>query len=418
MYSAKNNRHLLYYLPTSVDSRTAAAYCWQWESHDNKVSNVVVQVGTAVNQQTALAASVGESAKNLFGWLTAGILTSVTSRATLAGPWNRAVHTGIQCVLGTEDEKREVTGYDNGVLVRTSTGHMLCGLPHGRHNVNYSEGAQFFGDCFNGCPSHGYVTISDAHKEVAAGGFWGTFLTPSAPTFRNAWMQVSNTGRRSFLGQSDILHHYCRREIVGPDRDSERKEATIAAVQGATAADQTGLTSLPAQVFQENAKNSAQPLCGGADAVPYIGETAHVFGRVPDTVGEQLEGGICTEGRPQSGAPQVDALISAGGDGREWDGGISPSWLQEARRRVDDLCVQMERLHQGDLPASAQVELSERALQYASTFADVLKKKPVCGPGLLRPMARKLAASLDASFAGHGNAQVMAQLAAWFRLEC
>jgi hypothetical protein len=33
-------------------------------------------------------------------------------------------------------------------------------------------------------------------------------------------------------------------------------------------------------------------------------------------------------------------------------------------------------------------------------------------------MARKLAASLDASFAGLGNAQVMAQLAAWFRLEC
>ena len=466
-YTYNDGKHLLfYYLTKGVDSRTAAAYCWQWEDKDADIKSVVVQVGTAVNRPDALTGTVGEGLLNfasMFG------MTSATQRATKVGLWNKAVHTGVQCIFinsaGTsmKDQKQLVTGYKDGVTVRTSTGKMLCGLPHGSHAVKYGSGNQFFGQCFNGGPYRGYY-VTEEKNDTPGISFWGTFLTPSAPSFDDAWMCFTNTGRRTNKNNpSDVVTQYCRLQVTGEDTEAQRKQATEEAVKGATAADVTGLTTLPPVVFQDYARNNAT-LCGGAHAAHADGPGAGGLhggahanpchgGTIPNDDGDGgasprsvgaagFEGGtedpapvpVAEVGTPGAGgipggagpAPAPHAagvglglgLQGGGGDGREWDGGISPAWLQEATRRVDDLCAQLARLRTRALPPSAQGELGARALQYASTFADVLKKKPVCGPGLLRPLARNLAAALDASFAGLENASVMAQLAAWFRLEC
>ncbi len=439
LYTFDNNRHLLYYYPPVLDSRTAAAYCWQWENAGaDAIKGVVLQVGTVINQPQALAASYGERAANTFSLF--GV-TSATKRATREGPWDKAVHTGMQCIFdsastGGGQQKHVVTGYKDGVQMRTSTGEMLCGLPHGSHQVQYAGADRFFGRCFNGGPYRGYATVNTG--ENSASSFWGTFLTPSVPSFDDAWQCLTNTGRRKYTGQSDVETQYCRQKVTGEDNDKVREKATDEAVKGANAADQTGLQALPPVVFQEYAQKNAS-LCGGADAAhsDAPGASGHDDGGAGPSDHDNGEPGIeggtydaalgagesgAGVGPPGAGAPAPAPHAAGagvgGGDGREWDGGISPAWLHEATRRVDDLCAQLARLRTRALPPSAQGELGARALQYASTFADVLKKKPVCGPGLLRPLARNMAAALDASFAGLANANVMAQLAAWFRLEC
>jgi hypothetical protein len=513
------NRMYLRYQPRQTDQKTVAAYRWEWFS-DNSDQPVTVCVGTDISVAPSAAPpppTATTRGGGLFG-LFSSSTAQVQQPATLT-IFDYDVGTGTRAQINSKGEGTVQWLLDRKLLYTSQNqGSMLCGLPHGKHDIAFGQMQAFYGHCVNGCPAFGY-------RRNGASAFWGTFIGSSSADFANTWYNDTNSGVVYTTENAVASYRYFRRKLLRKHVDDEThfNLAVAEAIKGAKMAGEVGLKDLPPAVFVDFVSAPATPNCAGGSATltaggdtmvtlgggagkdgnsaapavyaptlqgvqatlpvlpangsPVATDLGHgqrqvlgqgqvpgqgqmpgqvqvqgqvpgqggvlsasvgaVLGAVPGTVSAAVA--VQQPGTAAAGQPAIVQTAQTGlgpgpgpgqgpgqgpgtgpgqGQGREWDGGISAEWLQEARVRVAELCAQLEGLQTGEISRLLQDELGERAVQYAGAFADVLKKKRVCGPGLLRPMARKLATALDAAFGDQPRGRCMAQLAAWFRFEC